>query len=173
MKASYLRHASYTRTSSPWSLHYKRPQRPFPWHAHTYASQQAVLVMSRCQRSSPPTCTHVFIKECGMWLLEMAGSLGSDHLKLKSSNITLKGTISQLSSGWKGRASLIPLCMQTLHRETLCWEAAVKTPLKVVKTFLLQITVSRCEHRHLDASCVDWASYGCFIMFAQNRWKCW
>lgn len=57
-----------------------------------------VLVMSRCQHSSPPTeaCAHIFIRER---LLAMTGSFGNDHLKLKWCSIAPKGTISQLNLG--------------------------------------------------------------------------
>lgn len=138
MKASYLRHVSHTGTSSPLSLFYMWAQRPFSWHRHvgTSASHTGNELVSE----APPACTHIFIR---MWLLEMTGSLGNDHLKLKSSSITLKGTISQLNSGWKGRALLIPLyctCRRSAWK-TSCWEAAVKTPQRGVKTCLLQITV--------------------------------
>lgn len=126
---------------------------PRPCHeTDTYVCMlQAILLMSvRC----PPPCTHIFIS---MWLLELTGSLG-ECFKLKSSTITLKGTMSQLDSGWKGSASLIRLYMQTPRTENLCWTAAVKNASALVKTFLLQIytQLSRRKHLHLDVSfCAD------------------
>lgn len=113
MKASYLRHASHTVPSSLLSLYYMWALRPpsFSRHRHvctltSHSGNELVSALS--------LCTHIFIR---MWLLEMTGSLGNGRLKLKSSSITLKGTISHLNSGSKGRASLVLLYMQMFCTE--------------------------------------------------------
>lgn len=132
--------------------------------------------MSGCQCSSPPRRnTHLQ----RMRLSGVTGHLGNCRLKLKSSGITLKGTINQLNSGWEGRASLIFLCMRGLCMENLYWKVAAKNT-STVRFFyffcrkLDSTRLSRCKRLRLDVWCFDWAVYGYSVFLLDvNRWKCW
>lgn len=90
---------------------------------------------SQWQVSPPPPCTHIFIK---MWLLEMTGSLGNDRLKLKSSNNTLRGTISQLNAEWKEPQWSFCTCKSSAQI-IFAEKAAVRTPRRRSKHFCCKL----------------------------------
>lgn len=85
--------------------------------------------------SSPPQCTPIIIKT---WLSEMTGSLGNGRLKQKSSNNTLKGTISQLKAEWIEPHWSFCTCKRSAQI-IFAEKAAVRTPRRRSQHFCCKL----------------------------------